>query len=47
VHDKHESAFDLLSGDEVELFTGDDLREKAMAHAGDYLYIPPACRTSR
>jgi uncharacterized RmlC-like cupin family protein len=40
VHDKHESASYLLSGDEVELWTGDDLREKAIAHAGDYLCIP-------
>jgi uncharacterized RmlC-like cupin family protein len=39
VHDRHE-AFYLLSGDEVELWTGDDLGDKAIAHAGDYLYIP-------
>jgi uncharacterized RmlC-like cupin family protein len=29
-----------MSGDEVELWTGEDLNEKAVAHAGDYLYIP-------
>jgi uncharacterized RmlC-like cupin family protein len=41
VHDSHESAFYLVSGDEVELWTGHQLEEKAIAHAGDYLYIPP------
>lgn len=40
VHESHESAFYLVSGDEVELWTGEDLQEKAVAHAGDYLYIP-------
>jgi len=25
----------------VELWTGDDLGEKAVARPGDYLYIPP------
>jgi uncharacterized RmlC-like cupin family protein len=41
VHDHHESAFFLMSGEQVELWTGDDLGEKAVAHPGDYLYIPP------
>jgi uncharacterized RmlC-like cupin family protein len=40
VHDQHESAFYLISGDEVELWSGDDLSDKAIAHPGDYLYIP-------
>lgn len=40
VHDKHESAFYMLSGDEVELWTGDNLGDKVTAHAGDYIYIP-------
>ena len=40
VHDQHESAFYLVSGDGVELWTGDDLSDKVIAHAGDYLYIP-------
>jgi uncharacterized RmlC-like cupin family protein len=40
VHDHHESAFYLISGDEVELWSGDDLSHKAIAHPGDYLYIP-------
>lgn len=40
-HENHESAFYVASGEEVELWTGDELDEKAIAHAGDYLYIPP------
>lgn len=40
IHENHESAFYVMSGDEVELWTGEDLNEKAVAHAGDYLYIP-------
>jgi uncharacterized RmlC-like cupin family protein len=41
VHEQHESAFYLISGDDVELWSGDDLSDKAIAHPGDYLYIPP------
>ncbi|MCU1662316.1 MAG: putative mannose-6-phosphate isomerase [Pseudonocardia sp.] len=40
VHENHESAFYLVSGDEVELWTGDELEQKEIAHAGDYLYVP-------
>src|SRR5262245_205324 len=40
VHDHHESAFFMLSGEEVELWTGDQLQECARARTGDFLYIP-------
>lgn len=40
VHEFHESAFLLLSGDNVELWSGDDLQHRDVAHAGDYLFIP-------
>ena len=40
VHDRHESAFYLLEGDDVELWTGPALEHKATAHAGDFLFIP-------
>ncbi len=40
IHEHHESAFYLVSGDEVELWTGDQLQHRDVAHAGDYLYIP-------
>jgi uncharacterized RmlC-like cupin family protein len=40
VHEFHESAFFLLSGDNVELWTGDELQHCEVAHAGDYLFIP-------
>ena len=41
IHERHESAFYIVSGDEVELWTGDELQHRDLAHAGDYLYIPP------
>lgn len=41
VHEQHESAFYLASGDQVELWTGEDLEDRAVAEQGDYLYIPP------
>ena len=40
IHEHHESAFYMLSGDEVELWTGDALEHREVAHRGDYLYIP-------
>jgi uncharacterized RmlC-like cupin family protein len=40
VHDSHESAFFMLSGEEVELWTGDQLQVCARARPGDFLYIP-------
>ncbi|HEX2113960.1 MAG TPA: cupin domain-containing protein, partial [Alphaproteobacteria bacterium] len=40
IHPHHESAFYMLSGDEVELWTGDALQYREVAHPGDYLFIP-------
>jgi len=40
IHERHESAFYLLSGEEVELWTGDQLEHREIAHQGDYLFIP-------
>lgn len=40
VHELHESAFLLLSGDNVELWTGNELQHCEVAHASDYLFIP-------
>jgi len=40
VHEFHESAFLLVSGDNVELYTGNELQHCEAAHAGDYLFIP-------
>jgi uncharacterized RmlC-like cupin family protein len=40
VHEHHESAFSLVSGDEAELWTGERLQQRAVAHAGDYLDVP-------
>lgn len=40
VHAGHESAHYMLSGDEVELWTGARLEHRDMARPGDYLFIP-------
>jgi uncharacterized RmlC-like cupin family protein len=40
LHENHETAIYLLSGDEVELWTGEQLEHREVAHPGDYLYIP-------
>jgi uncharacterized RmlC-like cupin family protein len=40
IHQKHETAFYFLSGEEVELWTGDELQHCAKARPGDYLFIP-------
>src|SRR5213592_2514014 len=39
-HEYHESAFYLISGEEVELCTGDHLEAREIARPGDYLFIP-------
>jgi len=40
VHERHETAFYMLSGDELELWTGDQLQYRDVVRPGDYLYIP-------
>lgn len=40
IHESHESAFYLLSGEEVELWSGPVLEHRSTARAGDYLFIP-------
>ena len=40
VHARHESAFYMLSGEEVELWTGPQLQDCSVAQPGDYLFIP-------
>ncbi len=40
IHAAHETAFYYLSGEEVELWTGDRLQHCEKAHPGDYLFIP-------
>jgi uncharacterized RmlC-like cupin family protein len=41
IHSLHESAFYMLSGEELELWTGDQLEHREVAGPGDFLYIPP------
>lgn len=40
VHARHETAFYMMSGDEVEIWTGNELQHRDLVHAGDYLFIP-------
>jgi uncharacterized RmlC-like cupin family protein len=42
IHAHHESAFYFLSGDTVELWTGEQLEHCEVARPGDYLFIPAA-----
>jgi uncharacterized RmlC-like cupin family protein len=39
-HELHESAFYVLEGDDVELWSGEQLQHCDRAKAGDFLYIP-------
>lgn len=41
VHELHESAFYVLSGSDIELWSGEHLEHKDIAGPGDYLFIPP------
>jgi uncharacterized RmlC-like cupin family protein len=40
VHEQHESAHYMLSGEEVELWTGPRLERRDVARPGDFLFIP-------
>jgi uncharacterized RmlC-like cupin family protein len=40
VHEHHETALYMLSGDAVELWTGDELEHCDRVKPGDYVYIP-------
>jgi len=40
VHEHHESAFFVLSGSDIELWSGQRLQDCARARQGDYLFIP-------
>ena len=40
LHENHETALYLISADEVELWTGEQLEHREIARAGDYIYIP-------
>lgn len=41
VHQHHETALYMMSGDALELWTGDDLEHCETVRPGDYVYIPP------
>ena len=40
VHEFHETALYMLSGDEMELWTGDQLQYRDVVRPGDYIFIP-------
>lgn len=40
IHEGHETALYMMSGDEMELWTGDELQFRDLVRPGDYVYIP-------
>ena len=40
VHEHHETALYMLSGDEMELWTGDQLQYRDIVRPGDYMFVP-------
>ncbi len=40
IHERHESAFYVVEGENIELWTGERLEHREVANAGDYLFIP-------
>jgi uncharacterized RmlC-like cupin family protein len=40
VHEHHETALYMLSGDTMELWTGDQLQYRDIVQPGDYIFIP-------
>ena len=40
LHENHESALYMISGENVEVYTGEQLEYRDVAHAGDYFYFP-------
>jgi len=40
VHEHHETALYMLSGGEMELWTGDQLQYRDVVRPGDYIFIP-------
>ena len=40
VHEHHETALYMLTGDEMELWTGDQLQYRDVVRPGDYIFIP-------
>ena len=40
IHEHHESAFYVIEGEDIELWTGDELEDCLTARTGDYIYIP-------
>jgi uncharacterized RmlC-like cupin family protein len=40
LHESHETAIFMISGDEVEMYSGEQLEVKEICRAGDFIYIP-------
>ena len=40
VHERHETALYMVSGGEMELWTGDQLQYRDIVQPGDYIFIP-------
>ena len=40
IHEQHESAFYMLSGTELEVYSGEALEHRCVCRPGDFLFIP-------
>ncbi|BCG02956.1 cupin (plasmid) [Paraburkholderia sp. PGU19] len=40
IHERHDTAHYMLSGDEIEFYTGEELEDRQVAHPGDYIFTP-------
>ena len=40
IHERHDTAHYMLSGDEIEFYTGEELDDRKVAHPGDYIFTP-------
>ena len=47
MHEHHETALYMLSGDEMELWTGDQLQYRDIVATGGLLFVPQTCCTLR
>ncbi|BCZ81843.1 hypothetical protein PTKU64_55180 [Paraburkholderia terrae] len=40
IYERHDTAHYMLSGDEIEFYTGEELEDRQVAHPGDYIFTP-------
>ncbi|BCG03026.1 cupin (plasmid) [Paraburkholderia sp. PGU19] len=40
IHEHHDTAHYMLSGDEIEFYTGEELEDRQVVRPGDYIFTP-------